>query len=156
MNGLWTAWISTAIGFYYAVVAGWCVKYFTLGATNGLANVDTVEVWNAFLTDPGQVILFQFIVIAITIMAIWKGAKAIESVNIWMMCSLFVMLFTTLALALWMDFSDGSLDGATFMFSIQWDLLAEPKTWINGLSQSAWSCSAGMGMAITYAGYTVT
>ena len=151
--GLWTAWISTAIGFYYAVVAGWCVKYFTLGATNGLANVDTVEVWNAFLTDPGQVILFQFIVIAITIMAIWKGAKAIESVNIWMMCSLFVMLFTTLALALWMDFSDGSLDGATFMFSIQWDLLAEPETWINGLSQSAWSCSAGMGMAITYAVY---
>ena len=27
--GLWTAWISTAIGFYYAVVAGWCLKYFS-------------------------------------------------------------------------------------------------------------------------------
>ena len=26
--GLWTAWISTAIGFYYAVVTGWCLKYF--------------------------------------------------------------------------------------------------------------------------------
>ena len=29
----------------------------------------------------------------------------------------------------------------------------QPETWINGLSQSAWSCSAGMGMAITYAVY---
>ena len=151
--GLWTAWISTAIGFYYAVVAGWCVKYFTLGATNGLANVDTVDVWNAFLQSPGQVILFQFIVIAITIVAIWKGAKAIEAANVWMMCSLFVMLFTTLALALVMDWSDRSMDGFTFMFTIQWDLLAEPEVWINGLSQSAWSCSAGMGMAITYAVY---
>ena len=28
--GLWTAWISTAIGFYYAVVAGWCMNYFQL------------------------------------------------------------------------------------------------------------------------------
>ena len=28
--GLWTAWISTAIGFYYAVVTGWCLKYFQL------------------------------------------------------------------------------------------------------------------------------
>ena len=26
--GLWTAWISTAIGFYYAVVTGWCINYF--------------------------------------------------------------------------------------------------------------------------------
>ena len=42
--GLWTAWISTAIGFYYAIVAGWCLNYFRLGMTNGLVNVDTVDV----------------------------------------------------------------------------------------------------------------
>ena len=34
--GLWTAWISTAIGFYYAIVAGWCLKYFQLGISGGL------------------------------------------------------------------------------------------------------------------------
>jgi NSS family neurotransmitter:Na+ symporter len=39
------------------------------------------------------------------------------------------------------------------MFSIQPEYLAQPETWINGLSQSAWSCSAGMGMAITYSVY---
>ncbi len=32
-------------------------------------------------------------------------------------------------------------------------MLMEPEVWINGLSQSAWSCSAGMGMCITYAVY---
>ena len=151
--GLWTAWISTAIGFYYAVVAGWCVKYFTLGVSNGLMNVESVDVWNAFLNDPWQVMMFQFIVIAITVLAIWKGAKAIEKANFYMMLSLFAMLFLTLALALMMDGKDGTFDGFIFMFSVDMEILAQPETWINGLSQSAWSCSAGMGMAITYAVY---
>ena len=66
--GLWTAWISTAIGFYYAIVAGWTIKYFQLGITGGLTGegVDTTEVWNSFLQSPGQVIFFQFLVIVLT------------------------------------------------------------------------------------------
>ncbi|HIA39730.1 MAG TPA: sodium-dependent transporter [Candidatus Poseidoniales archaeon] len=151
--GLWTAWISTAIGFYYAIVAGWCLKYFSLGLTNGLTNVDTTQVWNEFLESGSQVVMFQFIVILITIAAIWKGAKAIEKANVYLMVSLFILLFMTLGLSLWMDMADGTLDGFLFMFSVDPELLLEPEIWINGLSQSAWSCSAGMGMAITYAVY---
>lgn len=153
--GLWTAWISTAIGFYYAVVSGWTVKYFQLGITGALngEGVDTTEVWNAFLQNPGQVIFFQFIIVVLTLGAIWKGAKAIEKVNFYLMISLFALLFLTLFLSLWMDLEDGSLDGAMFMFTVDFDMLSEPEVWINGLSQSAWSCSAGMGMCITYAVY---
>jgi len=152
--GLWTAWISTAIGFYYAVVAGWCMNYFRLGFTGGLdSGIDTVEVWNNFLQTTELVILFQTLVIAITLVAIWGGAKMIEKANTFMMISLFCLLFLALFLALWMDIRDGSLDGAMFMFSVDGEILMQPETWINGLSQSAWSCSAGMGMAITYAVY---
>ncbi len=153
--GLWTAWISTAIGFYYAVVAGWCLKYFQLGVTNGLVgdDVDTQLVWNEFLNSPGNVVFFQFLVIAITLLAIWKGAKAIEKVNVILMISLFVLLFMSLGLSLWMDMADGTLDGFLFMFTVKWSSLSDPAIWINGLSQSAWSCSAGMGMAITYSVY---
>ena len=153
--GLWTAWISTAIGFYYAVVAGWCLKYFQLGVSNGLVgdDVDTQLVWNEFLQSSGNVIFFQFLVIAITLLAIWKGAKAIEKVNVILRISLFVLLFMSLGLSLWMDMSDGTLDGFLFMFTVKWSSLSDPAIWINGLSQSAWSCSAGMGMAITYSVY---
>ena len=152
--GLWTAWISTAIGFYYAVVTGWCLNYFQSAIRGGLAEgVDTIEVWNNFLQAPGQVIIFQLIAILITMAAIWKGAKAIEKANVMLMVSLFVLLFTALFLAFVMDFEDGTLDGFVYMFSIQPEYLMEPETWINGLSQSAWSCSAGMGMAITYSVY---
>ena len=153
--GLWTAWISTAIGFYYAVVAGWCLKYFQLGITNGLVgeNVDTQLVWNEFLQSAGSVVFFQFLVIAITLLAIWKGAKAIEKVNVILMVSLFVLLFMSLGLSLYMDMADGTLDGFLFMFTVNWSSLSDPAIWINGLSQSAWSCSAGMGMVITYSVY---
>ncbi len=152
--GLWTAWISTAIGFYYAVVTGWCINYFQTAIRGGLGSeVDTVEVWNTFLQNPGEVIFFQAIAVAITMLAIWKGAKAIEKVNVGLMISLFVLLFAALFLAFVMDLDDGSLDGFVYMFSIQPEYLLQPETWINGLSQSAWSCSAGMGMAITYSVY---
>ena len=152
--GLWTAWISTAIGFYYAVVTGWCLNYFQTAIRGGLSQgVDTIEVWNNFLQAPEQVIVFQIIAILITMAAIWKGAKAIEKANVMLMVSLFVLLFVALFLSFVMDFEDGTLDGFVYMFSIQPEYLMEPETWINGLSQSAWSCSAGMGMAITYSVY---
>lgn len=152
--GLWTAWISTAIGFYYAVVTGWCLNYFRLAVSGGLnSSVDTTEVWNNFLANPGLVIFFQFLAVIITMAAIWKGAKAIEKVNVTLMVSLFILLFAALILALIMDFEDGTLDGFVYMFTIQPEYLVKPETWINGLAQSAWSCSAGMGMAITYSVY---
>ena len=77
--GLWTAWISTAIGFYYAVVTGWCINYFQTAIRGGLGSeVDTVQVWNDFLQDPTQVIFFQSLSVLITMAAIWKGAKAVS------------------------------------------------------------------------------
>ena len=152
--GLWTAWISTAIGFYYAVVTGWCINYFQTAVRGGLGSeVDTVQVWNDFLQDPSQVIFFQTLSVLITMAAIWKGAKAIEKVNVTLMVSLFILLFAALFLSFVMDLDDGTLDGFVYMFSIQPEYLTQPETWINGLSQSAWSCSAGMGMAITYSVY---
>jgi len=152
--GLWTAWISTAIGFYYAVVTGWCINYFQTAIRGGLSQgVDTTEVWNSFLQSRGEVIFYQALAVVITMAAIWRGAKAIEKVNVTLMISLFVLLFVALFLAFVMDVKDGSLDGFVYMFSVQPEYLLEPETWINGLSQSAWSCSAGMGMAITYSVY---
>ena len=97
--------------------------------------------------------LLQSLSVLITMAAIWKGAKAIEKVNVTLMVSLFILLFAALFLSFVMDLDDGTLDGFVYMFSIQPEYLTQPETWINGLSQSAWSCSAGMGMAITYSVY---
>ena len=45
----------------------------------------------------------------------------------------------------------GAAMGLRFMFIPQWDYLFQGETWIRALTQSAWSTSAGFGMAITYA-----
>ena len=51
---------STAIGFYYAAVTGWCLNYFQTAVRGGLGSeVDTTEVWNSFLQSPTDVIMFQ-------------------------------------------------------------------------------------------------
>ena len=44
-----------AIGFYYCVVAGWCLKYFLLSLTGGLQDRAPLEVWNRLAESPGQV-----------------------------------------------------------------------------------------------------
>ena len=73
LDGIMDSLISTAIGFYYAVVTG-CINYFQTAIRGGLGSeVDTVQVWNDFLQDPTQVI-FSIIVVLITMAAIWKGA----------------------------------------------------------------------------------
>ena len=56
--GLWTADFNSD-WFHYAIVAGWCLKYFQLGISGGLTGdgVDTTEVWNSFLQSPTQVFL---------------------------------------------------------------------------------------------------
>ena len=129
-------------------------EVFSAAASGGLSQgVDTTLVWNEFLQSPSQVILFQFLAVFITMAAIWRGAKAIEKVNVILMVSLFILLFSALFLSILMDAQDGILDGFVYMFSIQPEYLLQPETWISGLSQSAWSCSAGMGMCITYAVY---
>ena len=47
-----------------------------------------------------EVVFFQALAVAITMLAIWKGAKAIEKVNVVLMISLFVLLFMSLFLSL--------------------------------------------------------
>ena len=44
----------------------------------------------------------------------------------------------------------GAAMGLRFLFIPQWDYLFRGETWIRALTQSAWSTSAGFGMAITY------
>ena len=45
----------------------------------------------------------------------------------------------------------GAIIGLKFMFIPQGEYLFKGETWIRALTQSAWSTSAGFGMAITYA-----
>ena len=150
--GAWMVFVSIAINFYYAVVMGWTLKYFTLGITGGLhKDVDTLQVWNSFISSPGHVVLFQFMAIFIGTYIVYKGiTKGIERVNKILLPLLIVFLVIT---AIWALRLPGSINGLRYLFVPKMAYLGRAETWIRALAQSAWSCSAGFGMAITYACY---
>jgi NSS family neurotransmitter:Na+ symporter len=150
--GAWMAWISTAIGFYYAVVMGWTIRY-ALGSTTGNVSLaDSKESWEHFLNSPGLVVLFQVIAIAVSAFIVYRGIeKGVERVNKILIPTLFALLLFSMIWALTLP---GALRGISYIFTPQADTLFNGKTWIKALAQSAWSCSAGMGMAITYGAYT--
>ena len=150
--GAWMIFISVAINFYYAVVMGWTIKYFTVAASGGLSSeVDSFAMWNQFITSPGQVVLFQFIAIGVAFYIVYRGVtRGIEVTNKILMPILFGLL---IFITIWAIAQPGSVMGLKYLFVPRMEYLGRPSTWIRALAQSAWSCSAGMGMAITYACY---
>lgn len=147
--GAWMAWISTAIGFYYAIVMGWTIKYaataFSLDYGNPQAS------WDSFISSPYLVIFFQVVAIGLTAFIVYRGVeKGVEKVNKILIPALFVLLIANM---IWALFLPGALRGIAYLFTPGEEIFLA-QTWVAALAQSAWSCSAGMGMAITYGAYT--
>jgi NSS family neurotransmitter:Na+ symporter len=150
--GAWMMLVNIVIMFYYAVVMGWVMKYFTVAISGGLSpGANTEAMWQGFITSPGQVVFFQLTAIAISTVVVYKGvSKGIERTNKILIPAMFLLLIIA---ALWALSLPGSLNGLKYMFSIRGDSLGKAETWVSALSQSAFSTSAGFGMAITYAVY---
>jgi len=150
--GAWMLVVSTVIGFYYAVVMGWVIRYFTFAASGSLSpGADTSALWGNFISSPFELIFFQIVAIVVSAYVVYRGiAKGIEVVNKILIPALFILL---LVAAVWALCLPGAINGLKFLFIPRMEYLGRSETWISALAQSAWSCSAGMGMAITYAVY---
>jgi NSS family neurotransmitter:Na+ symporter len=150
--GAWMIFVTLVINFYYAVVMGWTIKYFTVAVTGGLTSgADTVVLWNNFISSPAQIILFQFIAIAVGFFIVHRGITGgVEKTNKILLPLLFILL---IFIAVWSLTLPGAFNGLRFLFVPRFEYLGRGETWVRALAQSAWSCSAGMGMAITYACY---
>ncbi|MCU0799463.1 MAG: sodium-dependent transporter [Candidatus Thermoplasmatota archaeon] len=150
--GAWMAWISTAIGFYYAVVMGWTIRY-ALGAMTGTISLtDTRGTWEGLLTSPLLMVLFQFLAIVLTAVLVYRGIKkGVERVNMVLIPIMFVLVIGSM---IWALLQPGGFGGVAYLFTPKTKYLLSAKTWIAALAQCAWSCSAGMGMAITFGAYS--
>lgn len=147
--GAWMAWISTAIGFYYAIVMGWTIKY-AIGAFS-LNYSDPQASWDSFMQVPYLIVIFQIVAIAITTFVVYRGVeKGVEKVNKILIPALFILMIGNMIRAL---FLPGAMRGIAYLFTPGEELFSA-KTWVAALAQSAWSCSAGMGMAIAFGAYT--
>jgi len=148
--GAFVGFCTMAIMFYYSVVMGWCLKYFVASLSGGGGLAESEAFWNSF-TSSYQPVFFHLIAMAIGSFIIYKGVVAgIERANKIIIPTLFFLLVLAAARALTLP---GAMEGMNFLFKPELSKLLHYKTWLEALSQSAWSTGAGWGLILTYAVY---
>lgn len=152
--GIWMLWVGTAVGFYYAVVMGWTIRYFWIAISGEMSAADdtaqTQALWENFISSPFEVIFFQLIAVGLSAFIVYNGISGIERANKILIPCLISFLVVAMIYPFFLNPS-GAIIGLKFLFIPQTEYLFRSETWIRALIQSAWSTSAGFGMAITYA-----
>ncbi|ARA92631.1 sodium-dependent transporter [Rhodothermaceae bacterium RA] len=149
--GGFVGFVSTAIMFYYSVVAGWCVFYFVEMLVNPLplTTEAATGVWDGFQAG-GLPVLFHGLAMGLGALAVWKGVASIERVNKVLIPALLLIVLLCVLRAVTLD---GAAAGLAFLFTPQWDLLTRPGLWLEALTQNAWDTGAGWGLILTYGAY---
>ncbi len=142
---------------YYAVIAGWAYKYFAaylVGTPSGFLSGEFADYFSAFVADPVEPVVWQFLVVASTVAVVIGGVKrGIEAANRILMPLLgaIVILLAGYALSL-----DGAGAGLAFLFHPDWSALARPSVYLAALGQAFFSLGIGAGALLTYGSYTAT
>lgn len=149
--GAFIGFVATAIMFYYSVVAGWCIYYLVEMLTNPLplTNEAAQGVWDGFQAG-GTPVFFHAFAVGFGAFIIWRGVSSIERANKILVPTLLLIVVISLIRAVTLD---GAGAGIAFLFTPQWELLAEPTIWLEALTQNAWDTGAGWGLILTYGAY---
>ena len=165
----WMGWMGIAsaffILFFYCALGGYCIKYTVLNVgdlfhasfgSNGLSGAD---VFNNFIGNPGEAIIYGLIFVALTMLIVLGGVGGgIEKVcSIGMPC-LFVALLICIIRACTLP---GAVNGLKYMFVPGWavanGVIEKAPSFFEVLStaggQMFFSLSLGMGAMITYGSY---
>lgn len=150
-KGAFVAFCTMAIGFYYCVIAGWCLFYMLSSLSGRLQGSDPQLFWDTFTGSATLQLLFLLAALSICSLIIWRGVSSgIEKVNRVLIPSLFVILVICALRAVTLP---GAGAGMEYLFHFELAELTNYRVWLEALSQSAWSTGAGWGLLLTYAVY---
>jgi len=150
--GGFVAICSMLIMCYYAVVTGWTLRYVLFafqGKLSGLDKDGAIALFDGFRSTPAA-LGWHWIAVALAAFFVYRGTRGIERLNTVLIPSLILILIIGAVTALMLP---GASAGIDFLFTVDWQLLSEPKHWIAGLTQSAWSTGAGWGLMLAYSVY---
>ncbi|MFQ5526898.1 MAG: sodium-dependent transporter [Thermoanaerobaculia bacterium] len=147
--GGWAALCAAAIGFYYSVVAGWCLRYFFASLVGELGRTDSQAFWEAY-AGTGQSFLTHALALGLAVLVVWFGVRGIERVAKVLIPTLVVLV---LVLAIRAVTLPGAMAGLEFLFRPDWSALGDVNIWLQALTQNAWDTGAGWGLILTYATY---
>lgn len=145
---------SSLILSYYAVVAGWTLRYLLdyAIALLGAPPAESAAVrFERFIAHPVEPVAWQLLFLALTAAVVIAGIRrGIESANRIILPLLGV---TVLALAAYSITLPGSGAGVRFLLAPDWSAVAEPRMYLAALGQAFFSLGIGMGVLTTYGGY---
>lgn len=159
-GGSWNlvGYIGVSAGFlimtYYSVVGGWTIGYIVKTVTGAISSItgpaESERLFEGFITNPGEMILYHFLFIGATVFIVILGVtKGIERFSMILMPVLFIILVILIIRGLTLP---GAVDGIRFYLQPDFSKIT-PKVIIEALGQCFFSLSLGMGAMITYGSY---
>jgi neurotransmitter:Na+ symporter, NSS family len=150
--GAFMALVTVGIMFYYAVVAGWCIRYFVVAATGRIGpDVSGQAFWDEFIGNPVETVGYHAVAVAFSALVVYKGIKGgLERVLKVFLPALLVILLILLVRAVTLP---GAELGLRELFIPEWGSLLIPELWLQAFTQVAWSTGAGWGLIMVYAVY---
>lgn len=163
--GAFMAFVTLMIASYYSVVTGWTLRYAvdSIGSLGtalpavsspeaiAASHAEASSTFSSF-AESGWSLVYHLASVAIGILVVWRGIRGgVELATKILVPLLFLLL---IAGSIWALTSlEGAERGVAYFFTPNWSLLSQPKIWIDGLSQSAWSTGAGWGLILAYGAY---
>lgn len=157
-GGRLLGWVSVVgsilILSFYAVIAGWALKY-CFGALTGALWTASGEAFGAyfetFISHTGEPIIWQGLMILFTALVVAGGVRGgIERTSLILMP---VLALIVVSLAIYSLSLPGSWKGVSFLFSPNIEAFGKPTLYLAALGQAFFSIGVGMAVFITYAGY---
>jgi len=146
-------WVFVAAGLlilsYYAVIAGWVIRYMLEGLISGFPADAAAYFGQA--TSGVQPVIYHLVFMVLTITIVMGGVeKGIERASLIMMPTLFVVV---LGLAVWAFTLPGSGEGYAYYLTPSLDEMMQLDTLAAAAGQAFFSLSLGMGAMLTFASY---
>ena len=139
--GAFVVWVTTAITFYYSVVAGWTFRFAVASATGELNGSRLGEFWNNYISSAWPLVTHVF-AIGLAVLVVARGVKWIEQVTKLLMPALLILVIALVVRAVTLP---GAEEGLGYLFSVDWANLTNSKLWVEALIQNAWDTGAGRG-----------
>lgn len=138
---------------FYAVIAGWTLEYmvnFALGKFNKVSSQQVGEMFNAFLSSPSKLLLWDTVMVVLTMLIVGYGVKkGLERHINWMMPGLVLLLLIVLGFAV---VKGEFMQGVKFLFTFDAEKV-NTSSFLAALGQAFFTLSLGAGAIIAYGAY---
>lgn len=169
--GVFGIFTNVAVVAYYCYIESWTMSYVyhsLIGTFNGLSQGEVAGFFNSYVTIgesttgiPYEAVIFYIICLGINTFILSKGLGGIEKVaKIGMpLLILFGAILAIRGLSLGTSGASdvfpnaNAWDGINFLWTPQFDSLANPKVWMAAAGQIFFTLSVGMGTIHCYAAY---